>query len=138
MLQDAFNGKYNKNPFNLQHFFLQRMSVNMNGKSYPVESNDMKIEMLSNKLIPYMMTFIQLYDSEFEDLEGFLLTKDNYLNGYWMFPVALTAGNEKPPHGLLRLKIDYAEPLTEPIVVLVFAEYEKTLQMGFDGKIEVV
>ena len=111
----------------------------MNGKSYPLESNDMKMDFSGGGAsMAYMMAFIQLYDSEFEDLEGLMLTKEDYTEGYYMFPVALSAGTQQLPKGILRLKIDYAKPLPSPIVVLVFAEYEKTMHMGTDGKIEIV
>jgi hypothetical protein len=109
----------------------------MNGKSYPLESNEMKIEFSSrNYLMAYIMNFIQLYDSEFEDLEGLKLTMESYKSGYFMYPIALAA-NGGSTHGILRLKIDYGTPLNKPIVVLVFAEYQKTLDIDYNGKIEV-
>ena len=138
VLQDAYNGDYRKNPLDFQNFSVQRISVNMNGRSYPIESNEMKMNFESDNVTQaYIMAFIQLYDSEFEDLEGLQLIKDNYINGYFMYPIALTAGNQKPPHGLLRLKMDYAVPLPSPIVVLVFAEYERTLDMDAKGIVNI-
>jgi hypothetical protein len=110
----------------------------MNGRSYPLESNDMKLDFAGDRITQaYIMAFIQLYDSEFEDLEGLMLTKESYKTGYFMYPIALTAGNVKPPHGILRLKIDYSTPLADPIVVLVFAEYERTLDIDSKGIIEI-
>jgi hypothetical protein len=138
LLQEAFNGKYSKNPFDFQHFKVQRISVNMNGRSYPLESNDLKMDFAAKSVTQaYIMAFIQLYDSEFEDLEGLVLDKDSYVRGYFMYPIALTAGNQKPPHGILRLKIDYASPLENAIVVLVFAEYERTLDIDSKGIVEI-
>ena len=126
------------NPFNFDNFDVQRISVNMNGRSYPIESNDMKMDFTGDKFSQsYIMAFIQLYDSEFEDLEGLMLTKDNYQAGYSLFPIALTAGNSKPQHGILRLKIDYSVALPVPIVVLVFAEYERTLNIDNKGIVEI-
>lgn len=136
--QDAFNGSYTKNPFNFEHFNAQRISVNMNGRSYPLESNEMQMDFAGKKITQsYIMSFIQLYDSEFEDLEGLMLTKESYIKGYFMYPITLTAGNQKPPHGSLRLKIEYSVPLPNPIVVLVFAEYQRTLDIDSKGIIEI-
>ena len=138
ILQEAYNGAYNRNPLDFQHFDVQRISVNMNGRNYPLESNELKMDFDGDKITQsYIMAFIQLYDSEFEDLEGLYLTKDNYVNGYFMYSIALSAGNVPPPHGILRLKIDYAKALPSPVVVLVFAEYERTMDMDSKGLIEI-
>src|SRR5450432_2192110 len=97
LLQDAYNGAYDRNPFNFQHFEAQRISINMNGKSYPLESNELKMDIENDSYsTAYIMAFIQLYDSEFEDLEGLLLTQWMYEHGYFIYPVALTAGGQAP------------------------------------------
>ena len=99
----------------------------------------MKMDFEGNEfLATYLMTFIQLYDSEFEDLEGLYITPQDYQGGYSIFPIALAAGGHDPPNGILRLKIEYKLPLTYPVVVLVFAEYEKTLEMDKTGKIHII
>lgn len=133
----AYNGAKNKNPFNFQHFNIQRFHLSVNGMQIPTQPIEFDYSNKSDGVIStrgyntlFSGTGIHYYD------KGHQITKDLYDSGYFMLAFDLTADNSYNSlyttlqnQGTVRIEGKFSESLKEPITCLVYCEFDSTLQI---------
>ena len=128
----AFNGSWETNPFNFQHFGVNHVALYREGESVPARALTPNF---TNKLCTreYMSLYasLELYNVN-EDFDVSLI---DYSQGYTLFGFNLTPDLHMTEHsqpyreGNLRLELKFGTALTEAINVVLLAI--------FDGKVEV-
>ena len=135
---DAFNGTWNKNPFNFKHFDINFMALYVGGHQIPGKPLQPNFE--KNK-------FVRCYHSLFSALnkagqdEGNYISRKEYPEGYTLFAFDLTPDLEVEGHfntpraGPMRLALRFARPLPQTINVIVLGEFENTIEIDRDRNI---
>lgn len=129
---DAFNGVYNKNPFNFQHYNLNFLALYRDGEATPFRPFQPDFTR-SLCMLDYMSIFqsLELWNKD----ETIPITFDEFQAGYTIYafnlaPDLALMGHEQPYRdGNLRLEFKFAAPLANTINVVLMAL--------FDGRIEV-
>ena len=129
---DAFNGVWRKNPYNLKHYNLSQLKVYLDGQSQlikPIEPDYINGQ------------FIQAYLSLFEGTgklgrdESIDLSRREYDRGFSLYAFDLTPDQAEGDHlnllreGSLRLDAKFRDPLALTINVLVYAEFENIIEI---------
>lgn len=130
---DAFNGNMKKSPFNFQHFNLNRIGLYRDGELVPGQlfTPDYKKDFYMHAYNNTMST-LNFFNSD--DSNG--MTIEHFLNGYNLYAFDLTPDNtNQGPHrhliktGSLRLEISFADPLAQPITVMLFAVLDSKVEI---------
>ncbi len=139
----AFNGDYTKNPFNFQHFNLNYLCLTVDGSCVPSQALQPDYE---NDF------FVEAYDTLFsiapDERIGrtrkiTTIMREHYKNGYCMYMFNLDGGSQGSPYvnpqsiGLSKLDIRFAEKLTEPVTVILYATYNAVLEVDRNRSIRV-
>ncbi len=128
----AFNGAYNKNPFNFKHYNLTSLSLQVDGQEQacrPIHANFQTGETVR----AYMSLFTDT-GKAFRD-EGLDIDRDEYARGYSLFCFDLTPDLAEQDHfnliktGSVRLKVNFAEQLANTINVIVYAEFQSVIEI---------
>ena len=131
----AFNGNYEKNPFNFQHFKTNYLALDVDGKLVPSKPYQPDFEGVAGK--QYMREYYTLF-SELNKLEvqpELYISRDDYGKGFTMFAFDLTpTGNSEGSfalrkNGNLRLDIHFKEPLPSTINIIVIGTFENVLEI---------
>ena len=127
----AYNGVYNENPFNFEHFNLSNSTVHIDGQSDTVPSLDPDF---TNSL--YLRCFHSMFGgagkvNTDKDLD---LSRIEYNKGYTLYGFNLVTDHDQvfevSKHGTrIDLKFDVA--LAHTINVIVYAEYENVIQIAY-------
>ena len=129
----AFNGAYDKNPFNFQHFNLNKIALFREGESIPGRpfTPDFTKEHYARSYANTMQTFHYLNT---DDTNG--LTYKDFGNGYTLYAYDLTADNDISAsyrqaitHNNLRLELTFAKDLPKTINVLLFAVFDSHVEI---------
>ena len=129
---DAFNGDYEKNPFNFDNFGLTSIGFYVDGCSAPQEAPfkpDYEHDL-------YTQPYYALFGDKKGDLEfnnGILFTDFPY--GYCIYVFNVRSEKELKRKALTRLNIDFKEPLEESVTVITYAQFPDLLQIDFTGKV---
>ena len=141
---DAFNGAHDKNPFNFQHFDLEKISFSVDGVDMPHKPIEMDF---NNK------NFTQAYYSLFLGLNknisdtGSVIEKSDFEKGYSLFAFDLTPDLCNGSHfnvvrtGNLRANLNFSKSLAGTIVCICYMEFQNILEINknrgvfFDYKI---
>lgn len=125
---DAFHGSYKKDPFNYQHFKAKEVSIRVDGERYPDEAMKMNF----NELDTVMPLFNLLSTTDsflgVKDI-GINLTNYHVRNTIFAFdltPTSTTAWEnfELTSNAIIDIQILLAEPTTESVAVVIYAEYD--------------
>ena len=128
----AFNGDYEKNPFEFKHYDINSLALYSDG--YQIPNKALKPD-FENKA--YARSYLSLFTGSgagWKD-NGLDISYDDYGKGYSLFCFDLTPslidGNITEPlkTGNLRLEVTFAKPLPEPVHIIVYGEQ--------DGMIEI-
>lgn len=128
----AYNGDKKLNPFNFQHFDLNYLAVNSDNQQFPSQPLKPNFESLET-----VNEFYHLYAGMglTNSNSGINLTLHQFMHGFTLFPVDLTADMSEGPHcdpikyGNLRLEAQFATALTEPVNCICYAEYDNMIQV---------
>ena len=129
----AFQGCASMNPWNFQHFWCNKINLNVATTIVPSE--------------PYRPDFYKdLYAREFSSLfqntglkisnEGNCITRDHFANGCFLTPFDLTADNcngfhaHTPQEGSLLVEIEFATELKQSITVIVYSVFDSELKIS--------
>ena len=130
---EAFNGDFKKNPFNFQHFNLNKLALYADGDYVvykPFEPNFSNDDYIRE----YCSTFISLNMFNTDDSNG--ITFNQYKGGYFYILYDMTpdsnlgSGNvnlTKP--GNLRLELSFATALPTTVNVLLYAIYDSKIEI---------
>ena len=131
----AFNGDYTRNPFNFHHFKVNYICLSIDGSCVPSQAFQPDYD---NDF------FLEAYDSLFsiapDERIGrtrkiTTIQREHYKNGYCMYLFNLDGGTQGSPYvqpqviGLNKLDIRFAERLTEPVTVILYAVYNSVLEI---------
>ena len=130
---EAFNGNIKMNPFNFQHFKLNKIALYREGVSIPGRPFTPDFEN-GNYIRSYLHTMRTLGYYHTDDTNG--LTPKMFGAGYTIYAYDLTpekdiSGNYN--HNItsknLRLELFFKDPLPETINVLLFASYNSAIEV---------
>jgi hypothetical protein len=128
----AYSGSYDKNPLLFDHYNINHISVSVNGN--PLNAQPLKPSFSSTK------TFISNYLSLFKGMGmfrqdgGVSLNRDEYDGGYCLFvfdltPDPNTIGSSLIKGGNLRMEMQFAEGLPNPVTLIVYGEFSGLLEI---------
>jgi hypothetical protein len=127
VLQDAAAGSFTLNPFNLQHFNVKRISLCIEGVSYPMKHELLDFNWDDGTISDaYLMARRQIYGLEmYGTCRPTNINVDEFKNGNFFWPILLDHPEETCTEMVLNVK--YAKPLEKQIILLVIAYYNRTL-----------
>ena len=129
---DAFNGNYQKNPFNFKHFNLSKLNVYLDGQQQTVRP--LEPDFANNQFIAAYMTLFSGTGKQFGDI-GNDIKRTEYAHGYTLYAFDLTPDLGEDDHfnllkeGNVRVDMKFAQPLPNTINVIVYAEFENMIEI---------
>ena len=132
MQNRGFNGAYNLNPFNFEHFNLTRVKIYLDGQQHsirPLETD------FANHL--YVTAYTSLFAGTgklYKD-EGNELTREDFEGGYAFYAFDLTPDLADGGHfnllkqGNVRLDLKFGAALESTINVIAYAKFENCLEV---------
>jgi len=134
----AFNDQYNENPFQLQHFNLNQLQVQVGLKSYYPTA--LTPDSGNNLFLPCYQTLFS-GTGIFHQNEGHTTTFRDYPNGYTLYaftlppstPDDMTWDVVKDSAG--NIKIGFTERLAQSITCVVYAQFYSLIQIDNDRNI---
>ncbi|XP_038045901.1 uncharacterized protein F54H12.2-like [Patiria miniata] len=131
---EAFNGRYGKNPFNFQHMDINFLTVHVDGEQIPYSPLKPKFKAPGKNFIRAYQTLFSGTDKMYQD-EGITITRDDYPAGYTLFAFDLSPDLSVAGHfnlvrrGNLRLDVHFANPLEATINVIIYAEFNNIIEI---------
>ena len=131
----AYNGSYGTNPYNFQHFNLNKFGVFLDGQQIPLRPLTSKFSEDGGQ--QYILNYQTLYsglNKQYKDF-GSIVDREDYPNGYCLLCLDLTPDYSGGGHfqlrknGNLRLELGFAEPLPSTVNVVVYAEFESVIEI---------
>jgi hypothetical protein len=130
---DAFNGNIGLNPYNFQHFSLNKIALYRDGDLIPGQiftpNYDDKYYART-----YANTMSALNYFNTDDTNG--MTMEHFEKGYNLYifnlsPDGVSDGNHRSPLNFssLRLELGFAKALTKPINAVLFASFDSKLEI---------
>ena len=130
---NAFNGRYNENPYNSEHYDLRQLEVDLDGRQHsmiPVEPN-----FGANQYIEAYANLFAGTGKLMKD-EGTDIRREDFLSRYALYAFDLTADLAEEghfnlmKHGNVRLGSKFGTALHSTINVIAYAEFESVLEIG--------
>ena len=131
---EAFNGRYGKNPFNFQHLSVNYLAVHLDGEQIPYTPLKPNFNTAEGNYIRAYQTIFSGTDKMYQD-EGNTITREEYKGGYALYAFDLSpdlsiGGHlNLVRHGNLRLDIHFASPLDETVNVIIYAQFNNILEI---------
>lgn len=127
----AFSGKNNKNPFNFQHFNISEINIAIDGEQLPYQPINFDFE--KNQFIQGYYSLVNSNDLSVIK-SGNDITMDDYKNGYTLFAFDLAPDSCQNNHNLdqfgsLKLKFTFKQELPCNVTVILYHEYNSTLEI---------
>lgn len=129
---DAFNGTYEKNPFNFKHFSLTQLRLYLDGQQQHVRP--LHLNYTTNQYLAGYMSLFSGTGKLFMD-EGNQIQREDFSRGYALYAFDLTPDLAEDDHfnlikeGNVRVDLKFAVPLPNTINVIVYAEFENILEV---------
>ena len=129
---DAFNGSYEKNPFNFKHYNLSQIKVYLDGQQQSIRP--LEPDFRNNQFISSYMTLFSGTGKQYMD-EGNQIHRDEYAKGYTLYAYDLTPDLGEDDHfnlikeGNVRVDMKFSVALPNTINVIVYAEFENILEI---------
>ena len=134
----AFNGAFNKNPFNFQNKNIREIGIHLAGVKEPIRP--LRPNFPDQSLMSYIsfLTGVGLWGRN----EGCGFNRREHSQGYCLFAWDLTAylstGSDHfqlKKDTSMRLEMLFSEPLTHPTNVVIFAEFENMVMIDSDRNV---
>ena len=144
MDNDSYNRSYKKNPFNFQHYSLTQIGISVNGEGVPFKPLKLNFD---DKL------FVTAYSTLFSGTgalhgnSGSIIRREDYSEGYMIIVADLTPfeigdnfdlkaeGINLVFESTLSINLVFESPLAATINVLVYAEYDKVIEIDSNRNI---
>jgi hypothetical protein len=129
---DAFEGAYNKNPFNFKHYDLKYCGLLQDGKMIPQKPLISDFDK-HNSLRNYFTT-LESVGKVFRN-EGVDFDREEYEHGYTILAFDLSPDLDPDScfhvvkKGTCRLELKFATALPNPINVVIYAEFDSTIKI---------
>src|ERR1700690_232519 len=130
---DAFNGNYQKNPFNCKHYHLTQLKIYLDGQQQnhikPLEPNFGGHQ--------YIGAYMSLFSGtgKLNKDEGNGIERDDFPGGYAIYAFDLTPDLAEEGHfnlardGSVRVDMKFANALANTINVIAYAEFENIIEI---------
>ena len=131
---EAFNGRYTKNPFNFQHFNVNFLTVHLDGDQIPYTPLKPTFTQGRGNYVRSYHTLFSGTDKLYQN-EGNDISLSDYPEGYALYafdpsPDMACGGHYSlVKHGNLRLDMHFASPLAQTVNVIVYAEFNNILEI---------
>ena len=141
-LNSAHAGQSSQNPFNFQHFFVNLVSVEFEGKkiggfdltpSFNADTKTSKTttgtEVEVNYDHQFADAYLNLFYNKGNTSQGCLISPDEYRGGYFIlrYDIPESVRYQKPlndaPQGLTRISLKFDEALTAAVSVIVYTKF---------------
>lgn len=138
----AFNGDITKNPFNFQHFDLEGISLDVNGRNYPAQPLEFDWTG-NNNLKNYYHFKRNTGDGRGMDL-GSVITPKLYNGGCSLFAFDLSPDQCNMMHmhpakkGTANLSIQFKTPLAQEVILIAYASRHAHISVLEDGGVVTV
>jgi hypothetical protein len=128
----AYNGSFDRNPFNFKHFDLAQLKIFVDGQQMNLRPLDLDFEHHN-----YVQGYMSLYEGtgKFGRDEGLDITRYDFANGYALYAFDLTPDLAENDHiqlqreGTIRLDLRFRSQLAQTINCVVYAESETILEL---------
>ena len=130
----AYEGAFDENPYNFQHFNLSELNINYNGvnkPSKPLQPNFEECE--------YLRCYRSLFEGtgKLDKNESIPISYDAYGSGYTVVVTDFCGdlGSADPSYkhlidvGNITIDVKFKQPLGEAVTLLAYAEYENTIKI---------
>ena len=129
---DAFNGVFNKNPFNFKHYNLTNIKLYMDGQQQFLKP--LTPDFTNNRFIAaYMSLFIAT--GKYQKDEGTDISREDYSGGYALYCFDLSPDMAENDHfnltkeGNVRLEGRFSVALPNTVNAVVYAEFENIIEI---------
>ena len=131
----GYNGSYKLNPYNFQHFNVNKFGIFIDGQQVPHRPFTPKFS--ENGGQQYILNYQTLYSglNRLYKNHGLCVSREDFPNGYALTCLDLTADYSGGGHfnlrknGNLRLELSFAEALPSTVNVVVYAEFDQVLEI---------
>ncbi|XP_072014879.1 uncharacterized protein F54H12.2-like [Amphiura filiformis] len=131
----AFNGSYETNPYNFQHFDLNKFGVFIDGQQVPLRPFTPKFTGDGGQR--YILNYQTLFSGLNKLYKNFggCLDREDYASGYALLCLDLTSDYSGGGHfqlrknGNLRMELGFGTPLPATVNVVVYAEFESVVEI---------
>ena len=131
---DAFNGRYNKNPFNFKNYSITRAALKVDEHEQPAKP--IRCNFTTRYVAEAYISLFTETGKAFKD-EDIDVTIVDYIGGYALFCYDLTSTpdlGDLDHYSLIKtstvsVEIDFAKALRETINVIVYAEFQNMLEV---------
>ena len=128
---EAYNGKYDMNPFNFQHFDLTNLTFYIEG--YPQNTASFAPDFENDG---YTSEYLALFENRGEEEAGGgdIITYSDFATGYTIFKINISRGLQQNftslcHRGQTRLRFRFKEPLAKSVTVLCYGRMSSILQI---------
>ena len=137
---DAFAGVQNKNPYNFKHNNVSHIQLYTDGE--PVRSRPLRPVIGSRN---YLHCYETLYRglNRMDGEKSSIIKRVDWDKGYSLFAFDLTPDMDAEDHyalikhGNLRLELEFAEALADPVSILIYAEFDNIVEITADRHIQI-
>jgi hypothetical protein len=134
----AYNGKQTENPYNFQHFNLQKISLSVNGTTVPASPYEMDYK---NRY--FIKPYRALFDSigVYSDNLGNDITPKKFKGGnaFYAFDLSSDCCNGEHEHeaylGIIDISLSFRETLNEAVEVIVYSSYNNKIFINYEGDV---
>ena len=131
----AFNGLLHENPFNFQHFNVERLKLSVAGHPLPYR-DDLTFDYGSNQ---YMRGFNTLYKGLYRSLyeTGNDITYNDFSKGFALYAFNTTPDlcdsehTSLPLSGELQLEVKFQTPTEDNLTAIFYLEFDNTIQINY-------
>ena len=133
VLNSAFNGAYNSNPFKFENFDLSYMDVSVNNMSTPVPPLNLDFTQRSRNILPHWMMYSSL--NLIGQNAGFVIDRVNFVDGYNIFSFDLQKCSATDDSLLLersgnvRIETKFRSALKNAVNLIVYYELPRTFEI---------
>ncbi len=127
--QEAYLGNYGKNPLNFQNKDVSAIQIDVNGHPYPKTALKCDFDKLQHNLA-YTFVATELSDTDYD------LSALHFGQGYtlWAFNVADVVDEDE---GQVRLSLEFKVALDKPVIMLVYLERDRTMNIDQYGSVSM-
>lgn len=129
---DAFEGKYNKNPFNFKNYGLKYCSLLHDGKMVP--QKPLQSDFTADNSLRNYFTMLESVGKVFKN-DGIDIDRNDYEQGYTLIAFDLTPDLDPDScfhlikKGNIRLEMKFDTALPNPVNVIVYAEFDSSIKI---------